>query len=101
MEDAGSVSPLLPDRSERLAIKNFDSDTAKAFALEVCAQQRLEAENLHSVLGSMIKSSEGNPGAIIRMIAMAKQSKYRNDDHIKWSPLYIDFLMEWAAANAL
>jgi len=101
MEDAGSVSALLPDRSERLAIKNFDSDTAKAFALEVCEQQQLEAENLHSVLGSMIKSSEGNPGAIIRMIAMAKQSKYRNEDHIKWSPLYIDFLMEWAAANAL
>jgi hypothetical protein len=101
MEDAGSVPALLPDRSERLAIKNFDSDTAKAFAIQVSGRQRLEAENLHSVLDSMIKSSEGNPGAIIRMITMAKQSKYRNDDHIKWSPLYIDFLMEWAAANAL
>jgi KaiC/GvpD/RAD55 family RecA-like ATPase len=101
MEDAGSVSALLPDRNERLAIKNFDSDTAKAFAIELCEQQQLEAENLHSVLDSMIKSSEGNPGAIIRMIAMAKQSKYRNDDHIKWSPLYIDFLMEWAAADSL
>lgn len=101
MEDAGSVSPLLPDRSERLAIKNFDSETAKAFALEICSQQQLVAENLNSVLDSMIKSSEGNPGALLRMIAMAKQSKYRSDDHIKWSPLYIDFLMEWAAANAL
>jgi hypothetical protein len=49
----------------------------------------------------MVKSSEGNPGAILRMIAMARQSKYRNDDHIKWSPLYIDFLMEWARENAL
>ena len=101
MEDAGSVPPLLPDRSERLAIKNFDSETAKAFALEVCSQQQLAAENLNSVLDSMIKSSEGNPGAILRMIAMAKQSKYRSDDHIKWAPLYIDFLMEWAAANAV
>jgi len=101
MEDAGSVSPLLPDRSERLAIRNFDSDTAKAFALELCEQQELAAGNLNSVLDSMIKSSEGNPGAIIRMIAMAKQSKYRNDDRIKWAPLYIDFLMEWAAANAV
>lgn len=101
MEDAGSLSPLLPDRSERLAIKNFDSDTAMAFALEVCGQQQLRAENLRAVLDSMIKSSEGNPGAIIRLITMAKQSKYRNEDHIKWAPLYIDFLMEWAAANAL
>jgi len=101
MEDAGSVSALLPDRNERLAINNFDSDTAKEFSLDVCAQQQLEAANLGSVLDSMIKFSDGNPGAIIRMIAMAKQSRYRNEDHIKWSPLYIDFLMEWAAADAL
>lgn len=101
MEDAGYVSSLLPDRSERLAIKNFDSDTAKAFALEVASQRRLKATNLDSVLDSMVKFSEGNPGAILRMIAMAKQSKYRSDDCIKWSPLYIDFLMEWAAANAV
>ena len=101
MEDAGSVSPLLPDRSERLAIKNFDSDMARAFALEACTQEELAAENLDCVLDSMIKSSEGNPGAILRMIAMAKQPKYRIGEHIKWSPLYIDFLMEWAAENAL
>jgi hypothetical protein len=101
MEDAGSVSPLLPDRSERLAIRNFDSETAKTFALKLCEQQRLAGENLGSVIDSMVKSSEGNPGAILRMIAMARQSKYRNDDHIKWSPLYIDFLMEWARENAL
>jgi hypothetical protein len=101
MEDAGPVSPLLPDRSERLAIKNFDADTAKAFALEACSKQQLAAENLNSVLDNMIKSSEGNPGAILRMIAMAKQSKYRSDDHIKWAPLYIDFLMEWAAVSAV
>jgi DNA polymerase III delta prime subunit len=101
MEDAGALTPLLPDRSERMAIKNFDPDSAKAFALQVCQEQQLAAENLHSVLDSMIKSSEGNPGAILRMIAMARQVKYRSEDHIKWSPLYIDFLMEWAAANAL
>jgi len=51
-------------------------------------QQQLAAENLSVILDSMIKSSEGNPGAILRMIAMAKQSKYRSEDHIKWSPLY-------------
>lgn len=101
MEDAGALTPLLPDRSERMAIRHFDSDAARAFALQVCTEQQLAAENLNSVLDSMVKSSEGNPGAILRMIAMARQQKYRCDDHIKWSPLYIDFLMEWAAANAL
>jgi hypothetical protein len=63
--------------------------------------QQLEAENLHSVLDSMIKSSEENPGTIIRVIAMAKQSRYRNDDHVKWSPLYVDCLMQSAAVNAV
>jgi hypothetical protein len=101
MEDAGYVSPLLPDRSERLAIKNFDPETAKAFALEASSRQQLAAENLNSVLDNMIKSSEGNPGAILRMIAMARRSKYRCDDRIKWAPLYIDFLLEWAAATTV
>jgi len=101
MEDAGYVLQLLPDRGDRLPVKNFDSESAKSFAIEVCEAQRLEARNLHSVLDNMIKCSEGNPGAIIRMVTMARRSKYRNDDHIKWAPLYIDFLMEWTAANAL
>ena len=100
MEDAGAVLAMLPDRSERLAIKNFDSDTAKSFALELSTRQQLSAENLGSVIDSIVKSSEGNPGAILRMIAMAKLSKYHSGGHIKWSPLYIDFLMQWAAENA-
>jgi hypothetical protein len=101
MEDAGSVLPMLPDRSERLAIRNFDSETAKTFALELCSRHQLSGENLENVIDSMVKSSEGNPGALLRMVSMAKQSKYRSDDHIKWSPLYIDFLMQWARENAL
>ena len=101
MEDAGHLSPLLPDRSERLAIGNFDSDRAKALALEVSEQQHLAARNLPGVLDSMVQSSEGNPGAILRMIAMAKDGKYRSGDQIKFAPLYVDFLLETAAANAI
>lgn len=101
MEDAGHLSPLLPDRSERLAIRNFDPATARAFALEVSGQQHLAAGNLPGVLDSMVQSSEGNPGAILRMIAMASHGKYRSGDQIKFAPLYVDFLMETAAANAI
>lgn len=101
MEDAGHLSTLLPDRGERLAIRNFDPDRAKAFAFEVSGQQHLEARNLPGVLDSMVRSSEGNPGAILRMIAMAKHGKYCSGDQIKFAPLYIDFLMETAAANAI
>jgi hypothetical protein len=101
MEDAGYVLPLLPDRSERLAIRNFDSETARAFAVELSSHQQLEAVNLSAILGNIVRYAEGNPGAILRMVAMARLPKYRLDDHIKWSPLYIDFLMESAAANAV
>jgi hypothetical protein len=30
------------------------------------------------------------------MLQMAKSSKYRTDEHIKITPLYIDFRMNWA-----
>jgi len=101
MEDAGYLAPLLPDRSERLALRNFDSDTARVFAREAASEQHLSAGNLPTVLDSMVKSSEGNPGAILRMVALAAHAKYRTDDHIKFAPLYVDFLMESAAANAV
>jgi len=101
MEDAGYVLPLLPDRSERLAIRNFDSETARAFAVEVSSRQQLEAANLSGILANIIRCAQGNPGAILRMVAMARLPKYRLDGHIKWSPLYIDFLMEWVAAQAV
>ena len=35
------------------------------------------------------------------MIAMASHGKYRSGDQIKFAPLYVDFLMETAAANAI
>ncbi len=101
MEDAGHLSPLLPDRSDRLAIRNFDPATARAFAQQAASEQHLAAGNLPSVLDTMVKSSEGNPGAILRMIAMAGDGKYRSGEQIKFAPLYVDFLMDWAAAHAV
>lgn len=100
MEDAGFVAPLLSDRSEKLAVKNFDPETASIFAEGVSSHKGLTAANLLGVLKNIVERSEGNPGAILRMLEMAGQPKYRSDDHIKWSPLYIDFRMEWATANA-
>ncbi len=100
MEDAGFVSPLLSDRSERIPIRNFGPERAAAFAGRVVSEKKLAAANLKSVLANIVESSEGNPGAIVRMVEMAGQPKYRSEDHIKWSPLYIDFKMEWVTANA-
>ena len=32
------------------------------------------------------------------MLEMAKRPKYRSDEHIKITPLYIDFRMNWMPA---
>jgi hypothetical protein len=98
MEDAGFVAPLLPDRADKLAIKNFDPETAQGFAKLVAEDHKLHAENLGDFLTRLVEFSEGNPGAIASMIEMATMSKYRLEDHIKVSPLYIDFRLRCAAA---
>jgi hypothetical protein len=98
MEDAGFVAPLLPDRTDKLAIKNFDPETAQGFAKLVAEDHKLHAENLGDFLTRLVEFSEGNPGAIASMIEMATMSKYRLEDHIKVSPLYIDFRLRCAAA---
>lgn len=100
MEDVGFLLPMLSDRSEKQAIKNFDPATAEQFAERACTSKGLAAANLDAILSSILECSAGNPGAIVRLIDMATQTKYRSDDRIKWSPLYIDFRMEWATANA-
>lgn len=100
MEDAGFVAPLLSDRSEKIAIRNFGPESAAVFAERIVLEKHLAAANLKGVLDNIVESSEGNPGAIVRMIEMAGQAKYRIEDKIKWSPLYIDFKMECVAVNA-
>jgi hypothetical protein len=97
MEDAGFVAPLFPDRSERLELRNFDARTAAAFADDCVSRTGLVAENLAEFLTRVAQLSEGNPGAILQMVRMASAGKYRSADHIKVSPLYIDFRLQ---ANA-
>ncbi len=99
MEDAGFVAPLFPDRADKLAIRNFDAETAEGFAKLVAEAHKLHAENLCDFLTRVVEFSEGNPGAITSMIDMATKSKYRLEDHIIVSPLYIDFRLQSAAAN--
>ena len=100
MEDAGFVAPLFPDRADKLAIKNFDPETAQGFAKLVAEDHKLRAENLGDFLARLVEFSEGNPGAIASMINMATMSKYRLEEHIIVSPLYIDFRLRCAAANS-
>jgi hypothetical protein len=98
MEDTGFLQPLYSDRAEKVELKNFDSALAEQFAHETVKRAGLSASNIGAFLAKVLELSEGNPGAILSMLQMAKYPKYRTDEHIKITPLYIDFRMNWSPA---
>lgn len=98
MEDTGFLQPLYSDRHDRYELKNFDSTAAGEFAQAMVQRAGLSASNMREFLGKVLELSEGNPGAILSMLQMAKYPKYRTDEHIKISPLYVDFRMNWLPA---
>ncbi len=99
MEDIGFLKPFYADRSERLEVRNFSPSVAELFAEEVVRRAGLSAENMGEFLERVLEFSEGNPGAILSMLDMAKHPKYRSAEHIKITPLYVDFRMNWKPAG--
>ncbi len=91
MEDVGFVLPLFPGRAERFALRNFDAEIARRFAAGCAEREGLTAENLDQVLDRIVEYSEGNPGAMLQMIGMAKAPKYAHGNQVKITPLYIDY----------
>jgi AAA+ ATPase superfamily predicted ATPase len=98
MEDTGFLQPLYSDRSEKYELKNLDSAGANRFAEEIVRRAGLSAANLGEFLAKVLELSQGNPGAMYSMIQMGKSPKYRTDEQIKITPLYIDFRMNWPPA---
>jgi hypothetical protein len=98
MEDTGFLQPLYSDRAEKYELKNLDPATAQRFAEDLVRRAGLSASNIKEFLAKVVELSEGNPGAILSMLEMAKCPKYRSDEHIKITPLYIDFRMNWTPA---
>lgn len=99
MEDTGFLQPLYGDRSQKCEIRNFDDATAEHFAQEMIKRRGLSGSNIVEFLNKVLEFSAGNPGAIITMVDMARSPKYRSDEHIKISPLYIDYRMQGGAAR--
>jgi DNA polymerase III delta prime subunit len=99
MEDTGFLQPLYSDRSEKYEIRNFEKSVAEQFAREVVRRTNLTASNMNEFLDKILQFSEGNPGAIVALVETAKHPKYRSEEHIKISPLYIDFRMNWRVAG--
>jgi hypothetical protein len=98
MEDTGFLQPFYSDRSEKYEIRNFEYAVAEQFAREVVARTNLTASNLNEFLDKILEFSDGNPGAIVALVEAAKHPKYRSDEHIKVTPLYIDFRLNWSSA---
>jgi AAA ATPase domain len=96
MEDTGFLQPLYSDRSEKYEIRNFEHSVAEQFAREIVARANLTASNINEFLDKVLELSEGNPGAIEALVKAATYPKYRSDKHIKITPLYIDFRMNWS-----
>jgi hypothetical protein len=93
MEDVGFVSPLLPDRRDKLLLPNFDPEVAEQFAATFARKEGLQADNLGQFLARVIEYSEGNPGAMLKMIRLGRDPKYFHENQIKITPLYIDYKM--------
>lgn len=97
MEDVGFLWPLYSDRSARYEIRNFEKSVAEQFARGLIRRTGLAAANLDDFLDKALEFSSGNPGAIKSLVEMAKLPKYRSDENIKITPLYIDFRLNWDA----
>jgi len=93
MEDTGFLQPLYGDRSQKCEIDNFGPATAERFAREMIRSRGLSGANVGEFLEKILEFSAGNPGAMIALIDMARYPKYRSQEHIKITPLYMDFRM--------
>ncbi|HXY48384.1 MAG TPA: hypothetical protein VEI01_02955 [Terriglobales bacterium] len=99
MEHTGFLQPFYGDRSQKCEIRNFEDPVAEQFAREVAERTGLSAPNLSEFLEKVLEFSNGNPGAIVELIEMASYPKYRSNNRIKTTPLYIDFRMNWNDAR--
>ena len=98
MEDIGTLFPFYGDRADRLVIKNFDDETAFRFARHAVEEEEIKAANTDELIDRVVKFSAGNPGAIKSMLVMAKSAKYRSQNHIKITALYLDFRLNWGGS---
>ncbi len=91
MEDVGFVLSLFPYNNEKFGLRNFDPELASEFAATYARREGLEAGNLGRFLEKIVEYSGGNPGAIVRMIRLARDPQYFHEHQIKITLLYIDY----------
>ena len=99
MESLGFLQPFYPERSDRFEIRGFPPTVAERFIEEAAQRVGLSAENIGEFFERVLEFSQGNPGAILSMLEMAKHTQYRSAKHIKITPLYLDFRLNWKPAG--
>jgi len=99
MENLGFLQPFYPERSDRFEIRGFPPTVAERFIAEAARRAGLSADNIGEFLERVLEFGQGNPGAILSMLEMAKHPKYRSAEHIKITPLYLDFRLNWKPAG--
>lgn len=99
MEDTGFLQPIYGDRSQKCEIHNFDQPLAEQFTREMIDRRGLSGTNLGEFLEKVLEFSAGNPGAMMVLVDMARYPKYRSQEHIKITPLYIDFRLKGGMAS--
>lgn len=99
MENLGFLQPFYPERSDRFEIRGFPPTVAERFIEEAAQRVGLSAENIGEFFERMLEFSQGNPGAILSMLEMAKHTQYRSAENIKITPLYLDFRLNWKPAG--
>ena len=92
-EDIGGLRSMFFQKNEQIDIKNFNQTTALMFAQESAADMQFDCDNFNFTLDYICERSEGNPGAILTMLQMAKSKTYRSGGQIKVHTLYLDFRM--------
>lgn len=99
MEEIGHLGSLFSDRRARMELANFDRERAAGLAAMVAESRRLEAENREEFLRKVVQFSQGNPGAILRMIAMADDPHYRSSGRIRLHLLYVDYCLRYSGVR--
>ena len=90
MEDAGFLLQLFPDRAEKFALRNFDSDTSSTVRSVVWTPRRSDRRQSGAVPGQG-RSLQRRQSRRHPMILLAKLPRYTRGGQIKTAPLYIDF----------
>lgn len=92
-EDIGGLRSLFCQRNEQVELRNFDRATALRFAQESATSMQFSSDNFDFALNYICEQSDGNPGAILTMLQMAKNQAYRSGDQLRVHTLYLDFRM--------